>query len=355
MEGWLTFVELKRITKFLDAFCGTVEPSFRNVYFYYDNALKVYATDGCAKLYINVTKEFLPFNGMAAIPIQYLKGIIRDKNLEEDSLVKLSVDNENILFEIQGMTLNSKIQKINKKEIEINKEFSVITKKKLNVFLNKLDFVSASANEGDIIDIFTHENKLLFGYLSNYYRLNTVYSPTKIQLHREIPFISSRHLVKSLNHLKKDNILELGVDEKNIILKTQGIFIKICSTHPSFSKKLINFEDEFLEKKVINANELRNVLNKLYVTFHGSNIAYLVFNKKNSYVYKEDNNSKISFKLSYSFDNQYLITIHTRKMRSILSRMSNNLNVYLSPKELIFEDEKNEKKASFSVSEFNIK
>ncbi|PNR88485.1 hypothetical protein X925_06015 [Petrotoga sp. 9T1HF07.CasAA.8.2] len=352
MEGWLTYGELKNITKLLDAFCGSVEPSFRNAYFYYDRALKIYATDGCAKIYLNITKEFLPFDGVASVPIQYLKGIIRDTKLKDDSLVKLTVEDKLISFEIQGITLNSKIEKMDTKQIEVSREFTLLSKKEIGSFLNKLDFVSASANEGDVIDFFTFNDNLIFGYMSNYYKLNSIYGNVREEFHREIPFISARHIVKSLNLLKKSSILEFGIDKKDIVLRMPGIFIKICSSMLSYNKNLLVTQKSFVEEKEINTRELKKVLSKLYVTFSESNIAYLLLNKGNSYIYKENNNSKISFKLPYSFENQYLITIHIRKIRSILSRMSENIIFYLSPKELVLVEKKNEKRASFLVQEF---
>lgn len=352
MEGWLTYVELKNITKFLDAFCGSVEPSFRNAYFYYDKALKIYATDGCAKLYLNVTKEFLPFDGVASVPIQYLKGIIRDTKLKDDSLVKITVEDKLISFEIQGITLNSKIEKLDTKQIESSREFTLLIKKETGSFLNKLDFVSASANEGDVIDFFTFNDNLIFGYLSNYYKLNSVYGNIREGFHREIPFISARHIVKSLKLLKKGTILEFGIDKKDVVLRAPGIFIKICSSMPSYEKNLLVTKRNLVEEKEINTSELKKVLSKLYVTFSESNIAYLLLSNRDSYIYKENNNSKISFKLPYSFKNQYLITIHIRKIRSILSRMSDNIIVYLSPQELVLEEKKNNKRASFLVQEF---
>ncbi|PNR93704.1 hypothetical protein [Petrotoga sp. 9PWA.NaAc.5.4] len=351
MEGWLTFQELHRITKFVDAFCGTVEPSFRNVYFYYDKGLKIYATDGCAKLYLSATKEFLPFDGIASIPVQYIKGIIKGTKSNENSLVKISLEDKEMIFEIEGMRLNSKIEKEEAISIETSGESVVISKKELGYFIDKLDFVSASANEGDIIDILTHDKKIVFGYLSDYYKLNTFYSETKVDFHREIPFISARHIVKALNQLKKSNILELGIDKYNIILRNPGVLIKVCSSKPSFSKNILIFE-KFIEQVDMNTKDLKNVLSKLYSTFSESNIAYLVLKENNSYIYKEEKNARISFKLPYSFQNQYLVPIHVRKLRSILARMDDHIKIYLNEKTMLLEDSKNSKKAIFLVQEF---
>lgn len=352
MEGWLTFFEFKKITNFLDAFCGTVEPSFRNAYFYYDNSLRIFATDGCAELYLNVTKEFLPFEGVAIVPVQYLKGIIKGTKLNDDSLVKISVEDNEIFFELEGMKLNSKIEKLGEDEIkDLNKNFTLLNRNKLVFFIDSMDFVSASASEGDVIDLFTVENNIFFGYICNFYKLNALFAPSKIDFHKEIPFISARHIVKSLNLLKKNVILDFGIDKNHIILHTSGVFIRICSSQPDFKKDIIIQKDNF-EEKEINTRELKNALGKLYVTFTESNIAYLVLKENNSFIYKEEKNSKISFKLPYSFKNQYIIPIHIRKLRSILSRMSENLKIALNDKEMILLDEKQNKIASFLVQEY---
>ena len=47
-----------------------------------------------------------------------------------------------------------------------------------------------------------------------------------------------------------------------------------------------------------------------------------------------------------------MIPIHIRKLRSILSRMSENLKICLNEKEMILLDEKQNKIASFLVQEY---
>lgn len=352
MEGWLTFLEFKKITNFLDAFCGTVEPTFRNAFFYYNNSLRIFATDGCAELHLNATKEFLPFDGVAIVPVQYLKGIIKGTKVNDDSLVKISVEDDEIIFELEGMRLNSKIEKLKDDKIQkLNKDFTVLNRKKVGSFVDKMDFVSASASEGDVIDILTVENNILFGYICNFYKLNANFAPSKLEFHREIPFISARHIVKSLSLLNKNLTLEFGIDKNNIILHIPGVFIKICSTKPDYRKPIV-IQLDYIEETIINTKDLKKALGKLYVTFTESNIANLVLKENNSYIYKEEQNSKISFKLPYSFKNQYMIPIHIRKLRSILSRMSENIKVYLNEREMILVDEKQNKCASFLVKEF---
>ena len=192
---------------------------------------------------------------MAIVPVQYLKGIIKGTKLNDDSLVKISVEDNEIFFELEGMRLNSKIEKLKDYEIkDLNKDFTVLNRKKLGVFIDRMDFVSASASEGDVIDLFTVENNILFGYICNFYKLNALFAPSKLEFHREIPFISSRHIVKSLNLLKKNVILEFGIDKNDIILHTSGVFIRICSSQPFFKKILLFKKIIWKKRKLIQGN-----------------------------------------------------------------------------------------------------
>ena len=346
MEGWITLSRLQKLTKFLDYFCGNIEPIHRNIYFFYENGLKIYATDGCSKVIINFSREFLPFSGTAIVPIRYLKGLLRGTPKQSDDIIKIVINKDKMDFELENMTMNIDI---NRKEqnIELEKTFKVLSEGPLKEFIKALDFVSISANEGDNISIFSRNNNLYFSYSCSYYQLISSSFKTKSNFSFQIPYATARHLVKALSNFKEVN-MNLGIKNNNLVFYIPGMFLNVC--YQKIEKPYNGLiKEHYLEKISIETEEIKKALNKLYVAF-SNNIAFLILSPQTSFIYKDENNSKISWKLPISTKNQYLISIHIKKMRSILTRMNKKTTLYLGKNEIVFINK--DFKSRFKVLEF---
>lgn len=347
MEGYITFSHLNKVTEFLDNFCGTVEPSTRNAYFFYDNGLKIYASDNCGSMIMNFTRDFLPFEGVAIIPIQYLKGLTRGKNKNSDQIVKITINKDHVLFAFDEMNLSTEIKK-ESYQPDVLKKFESINISPLNDFIKKIDFVSASANEGDLINIFTKNDDLFFSYISDYYYIESKYSNTKKPISLSIPYTSIRHIVKSLKKLRKNSNISIGYEKEKMILMAPGIIINLCTS--KYKNEILQLDKlDILEKIKVKSDKLKKALDKMYISFKKNNIGYIVLSTNGSYIYKEENDSHLSWKLDIKTENKYLIKIHIRKLRSILTRLPENLYFKISENKLIITDLKNTKKAVFQI------
>ena len=347
MEGYITFSHLNKVTEFLDNFCGTVEPSTRNAYFFYDNGLKIYASDNCGSMVMNFTRDFLPFDGVAVIPIQYLKGLTRGKKKNSDEIVKIAIHKDHVLFSFEEMNLSTEIKK-ESSHPNIIKDFDNLSIDSLNDFIKKIDFVSASANEGDLINIFTREKSIKFSYISDYYYTESEYSKSEKDFSLSVPYVTIRHIVKSLKKLRKNSNISIGYKKDKLILLAPGVIINLCTSkykHDVFEMEKFSFEEELR----IKSNQLKKALDKMYISFKKNNIAYIVLSTNGSYIYKEENDSHLSWKLDIKSKNKYLIKIHIRKMRSILTRLPENLLLKITQSKLIISDLKNTKMAIFQI------
>ena len=347
MEGYVTFSHLNKVTEFLDNFCGTVEPSTRNAYFFYDNGLKIYASDNCGSMIMNFTRDFLPFDGIAIIPIQYLKGLTRGKNKKSEEIVKISINHDHVLFTFEEMNLSTEIKKENSIP-EIFKDFESLNIDSLNDFIKKIDFVSASANENDLINIFTRNKEIKMSYISDYYYTEAEYSESNKDFSLSVPYVTMRHIVKSLRKLRKNSKVSLGVEKDKLILLAPGVIINLCTK--KYYNDVLELENfEIREELKIKSDQIKKALDKMYISFKKNNMAYIVLSTNGSYIYKEENDSHLSWKLDVKTKDKYLVQIHIRKLRSILTRLPENLLLRITGSKLIISDLKKSKFAIFQI------
>jgi hypothetical protein len=351
MEGWITVSQLKNLTEFLDKFCGTVSPEYRYGYLFFDKGLKVFATDGHAKMVMNFTREFLPFDGVCSIPIQYLKGILRGYKNKSDDLLKLSIEDNYLFFEFEEMRMNMEINKENK-SIDIEKNFKILSSVSLKRFLKSLDFVSAAANEGEYIQFVSSEDKNYIVYSSPFFQSRSVIDDGFNGFDFAMTFETCRHLVKSLSLLKNEATVHFGKDGDNVFMYLPGVVINISlfdyENHYFHKKK-----NDFLECVDFDLSFIKKSLDKMYVAFKQNNNVVFLLTPKESYLYKEEEHSKISWKIPVNTKNQYLINLNVRKVRSLFTRMSEKCVLNFSKDEMVIVDKKNNI-ASFKVKEYKI-
>lgn len=351
MEGYVTFSHLNKVTEFLDNFCGTIEPSTRNAYFFYDNGLKIYASDNCGSMVMNFTRDFLPFEGVAIIPIQYLKGLTRGKNKKSEEIVKIAINKDHVLFTFEEMNLSTEIKKESSIP-SIIKEFDSLSIDSLNDLIKKIDFVSASANEDDLINIFTRSKMIKFSYVSDYYYIESEFSESKKDFSLSIPYVTIRHVVKSLKKLRKDSKISIGVKKNKLVLLAPGVIINLCTQ--KYYNDVLKLETfKIIEELRIKSDQIKKALDKMYISFKKNNVAFIVLSTNGSYIYKEENDSHLSWKLDIKTEHKYLVQIHIRKLRSILTRMPENLLFKITESKLIISDLKSKKLAIFQIQKIS--
>jgi 6-phosphogluconolactonase (cycloisomerase 2 family) len=91
----------------------------------------------------------------------------------------------------------------------------------------------------------------------------------------------------------------------------------------------------------------------MYISFKKNNVAFIVLSTNGSYIYKEENDSHLSWKLDIKTEHKYLVQIHIRKLRSILTRMPENLLFKITESKLIISDLKSKKLAIFQIQKIS--
>ncbi|MCP5456089.1 MAG: hypothetical protein H7A30_07505 [Thermotogae bacterium] len=352
MEGYINYGKLKNTIELLDNFTGTVEPSYRKLSLYYDNSLKIYASDGCANITINFSGDFLPFEGIYTIPVQYLKGLLKENKNKTDDVVKISIDEKNLTFEFREMRFSTSYLKENF-NVFPSKNFKILFRTKISEFTDKIDFTSCAASEGDLINIVSKKNKCFFQYNSGYFEAIAFFSESNEDFVYSLPYVTVRHILKSFSKIKKDLILTVGITKEKLIFYVPGIIVESCFDNEYIFDPGLR-KTSYLENQIIDSSYFKNALNKMYTSFSKDNKAHLVLKNSESYIYKEENNTSFSWKIPYSFENYYLSNFHIRKIRSLLSRMSEKITLFSGKNYLTFVDEKKHKRFQIPVNEYKI-
>ncbi|WP_129409233.1 hypothetical protein [Marinitoga lauensis] len=134
----------------------------------------------------------------------------------------------------------------------------------------------------------------------------TYFGKSKINISRGIPYVTIRHIIKSLS-LIADEEINLYLNGEAILIKGKGININICSSINPVDIK-INFNKEVLEFQKINLKELKRILNKIYTSLPSNTRIYLILGK-DSYILAKDKNTTITWKVGLKFKHKYLIEI----------------------------------------------
>ncbi|SHF01207.1 hypothetical protein SAMN02745164_01602 [Marinitoga hydrogenitolerans DSM 16785] len=349
MEGWIPTKRLLKITEFADKFCGNIEPLHRYIYLYFDRVLRVSMTDGCAVADLFFSKEFFPFEKVYKIPIQHLKGLLRGLKEEENPLVRMLALEEGLKIELENMTLNIESENVEKPEFNMNNSilFSTVS---LKDFIDKLDFCSVQSMEGDLINFVSNNHDFIsytYGYNMNTY---SYFGKSKIAFSRGIPYVTIRHLIKSLS-LISDEKINLYLNENSIFIKGKGINIKICGAiNPANNNINLNLNIKPFESQEINLKDLRKILNKIYTSLPSNSKVFLIFGN-NSYILAKDKNTTITWKINMKFKYKYLLEINPRKLRSLFSRLKDNVIIELNDKIVLIKD--NQKFLKIHVKEFS--
>ncbi|GAB6189809.1 hypothetical protein JCM30566_15510 [Marinitoga arctica] len=335
MEGWIPTKRLLKITEFADKFCGKVEPIHRYIYLYFDKVLRVSMTDGCAVADIYFSKEFFPFEKVYKIPIQHLKGLLKGLKEEITPFVRMLALDEGLKIELDEVTLNIESENVEKPKIFL-KNPQVIANIDLKKFISNIDFCSVQALEGELINITSDNDQELWGYFQGYNMITYSYlGKAKTKFSMEIPYVTIRHLIKSLSLITEDKI-ELYLNENSIFIKGKGIKISICGAFESMVSD-INIKIKPLESKKINLKKMKSVLNKTYTSLPSNTRVFLMLGRE-SYILAKDKNTTLTWKIDLRFKYKYLSEINHRKLRSILSRIDENSFIELDEKKIIIHD-----------------
>jgi len=209
-----------RFVRIFDKVTGTIEPSTRKVYFYFDSQnLMAYGTDGCLSVDL-ILGNIAPFDGFYAVLLDDLKLLLREKNedvvMEFESTFQISKGTEIISI------LHPFVQSPRKKdEIETDQIIDTMQLRRT------LDIGSIISREGQMIFVGSQRGRF-FSACEDYGHTALSFMNFRDKdFAVEIPYESVRHLVKALDSIK-ENRIEFGYSKDMGMKFSDGKFT-VCS------------------------------------------------------------------------------------------------------------------------------
>lgn len=258
--------ELKKIYRMFDKLTGTVEPSYRVLHFFYHGGLKIFGTDGTAKL-LYLTGSFPPFNGIYSIPLNDLKVILHGRSDEEINF-EFSGRNVNIFTESEFLQVRNTQR--SDLPFHISEHFEIFSYTSLNTFRDALDFSSVVLEEPENTCFVIFNNVLYTAGISHNIACVAKVEEARVDrmLLGEVPYVTARHLVKSLGEVKQCEELAVGFNGDELSLNCNGVVYHV-SVEPHIPRALPgllrSLPDEVEEERDL--REFHAVLKKVY-TFH---------------------------------------------------------------------------------------
>src|SRR6056297_1714587 len=258
-------IHSKTFSKLLE-FCNKLTGSEKNkkvVHFFYNNGLKLYASDGCLESVFKLKATVQEFSGSYALSIKTLKLFIE------------AVENQDIHFSMgkEGIRVKQSTEMLSvnnppAKKIPQQGVFSILGDFQTNEFLSGLDFATVHMPENDDCYFFVFDGYLFV--LTVYDKVFCIYNtqiPCK-DTETAVPYQSVRHLIKALGLLKTE-LFRLGGSpmQERMGFQTSGNLTSICARNLETLEgervlKLIQLYDLFQPVHSINREILKKGVTK---------------------------------------------------------------------------------------------
>jgi|GEM_PF-1893528 len=262
----ITREELRKIYRMFDKLTGTVELSYRVLHFFYRDGLTIFATDGVAKLEFSAS-EIPPFDGIYSVPLNDLKVVLQGQR------------NEQIAFEFSGRNVNIfteseflQVRNAQRSDLpfHVSSGFEDICRVSLASFQESLDFASVVLEEPENAGFVIFDNAMYVVGASH--NVGCVAKVGNTELARlllgEIPYVTARHLVKSLGEIRWQDCLTIGFNGDEISLTCGRIayYVMLEPSLPRSTTRLLKLISS-VNGEEMDLRELLAALKKAY-TFH---------------------------------------------------------------------------------------
>ncbi len=330
MEFSIKNVDLIRIIEICENFSGTIEPGYRFMSLYYNKGLKIFSSEGCAKIEINFpTVNIVPFSGTYIISIDYIKSLV-DKKGSDDEYISFQGDKRDLRIktsEDQLILKNCCLEGFPEMERKFEKLFKISRRD----FIDKLNFVSSINYDEVPADIERIGDKVLFSSNSGNITLLSFYEYSfekDDNFNFVLPYTTSRHLVKSMEKIKTEELFfGEGISEGGI--KTGKILISFCTDknlHESSFKDLEIFNDR--QSRVIKKKVFSDCLKKVGNFIRRGYKAILISDKDGLRVYLKLGETEFQTFISRDRFEDFVTIIQPHLLRSAISRLKTQ-NLYL--------------------------
>lgn len=254
-----------KFSKLLD-FCNKLSGSERNkkvVHFFYNDGLKLYASDGCLDAIFKLKQDVEAFTGSYVLSIKTLKLFIE---AIEDQEIHFTLKKEGI--QVKQNTEQLSVNNAPIKNIPHQSVFSILGDFQTNEFLSGVDFSTVHMPENEDCYWFVFDGILYV--LTVYDKVFCLYN-TQIackNIEAAVPYQSVRHLIKALGLLKSETFrLGESSSQDRIGFQTSGNLTSICSRDLETKEgervlKLIRLYEHFQPVHRINRDILKKSVTK---------------------------------------------------------------------------------------------
>ncbi len=214
---------LQKTVNLFDKLIGTIEPSLRSLILYHERNLKIRGSDGCLVADLIVVPKDLKIGKKAyVIPIDYLRHFLREKGQAIEIIMgedlQFVYENESLIIKERERNIPGPFTPLSQ-SIEIEK----------GLLRSILDFGSSHLSQGDIVGLLIKEKELFCIGISDSI-ISCARMPFLLSNHAylKIPYESIRHLVKSLELLKKRKVL-CFLKKDGLAFEIGALSLQICA------------------------------------------------------------------------------------------------------------------------------
>ncbi len=325
---------LKKIIKYADLITGSDknEPGMR---LYYDEGLKVYATDGGIQTHFRIKTECDEFMGVYELHIPTLK-LFLDRGYDEIPVV-LHLNEKEVTFRFENEMLSLfQPGTVTVPEIPV---FRTLGNAEFSSFMNGLDFASIIMPENDYIYFFVRDGLLYV--ITIHDDFFTLYNSKEFfdDLEVKVPYHNIRHFVKSLSLIKnKDLKIGINSEEIRMAFQTSGIITHVCTEFNSHEESAyllntINLYEMLEPLGVIEFNSFKNILAKTSRISKNGNIELEILDEELKISVRRKNlyysSSEKMKEISNGKTTDIIYSIHPGKIKSAIGKIeSEDIHIF---------------------------
>jgi hypothetical protein len=339
MDFKLSVKEHARLLEICEKLAGSVEPGYRYIHFYYWKGLKLFVTDGCGKLEIPLNKQIESFSGSFAFPIDRAKVLKEQRNDDVD--IRIRTKNKDLYISTPEETLELK-NAFNPEKPKMERKFEGLFDQKLTDFKKAINFASSPGDEGDTVGLVSNSKKIaMVAQSSNLTTISFLNAEINRELAVAFPYVTARHLVKTLEHLKSEQVM-VGEGIRDIGLKIGRLLFSICrDTEATIDRKILSLPENIKESSVYSKKHFQYALRKMCRVVGRGFSVLLIQNEKGTHFLSKAGNTKYEIKIDKRpYKNQIIAKVEPHRLRSAISRMGGErVNITTFNKQMVIHDQ----------------
>ncbi|MFW6121322.1 MAG: hypothetical protein ACOC80_10560 [Petrotogales bacterium] len=349
MDFKLSSKEHARLLEICEKFAGSVEPGFRYIHLYYWKGLKLFVTDGCGKMEIPLNKKIEPFDGSYAFPIDRAKVLKEQRN--EDVYIRIKTKGKDLLITTPEESLELR-NSFSSERPKMERKFEGLFDQKLTDFKKAINFASSPGDEGDTIGLVSNEKRTaVVAQSSNLTTISFLNTEINRELAVALPYVTARHLVKTLEHIKSDKVI-VGEGIRDIGLKIGRLLFSICrDTEVNIDKEILILPENIETASNYSKRHFQYALRKMCRIVGRGFSVLLIQNEKGTQFLSKAGTTKYEIYIDRNhYSNQTIAKVEPHRLRSAISRMGGEkIKMIVYNKKMVLSDSKDRYFALFPI------